>query len=107
MTHFKPLSTLFGVIHKETFHIDDNDSLLEISGFGGLTVNKIKFLTYRGHSHSYGVDEAGVPFLFAFPGHTFGAVAGGYDKFLDYLIVRTQPLPAEQKDALMKMACIQ
>jgi len=94
------LGTLFGHVHEETFHIDANDELYEISGFAGLKINKLHFRTYRGKHHAYGHDN-GAPFKFAWKGHTFGAASGGYGENLDFLVLRTHHLHQHKEELIV------
>lgn len=66
--------------------------MLEVHGFVGARLNKLGFKTYKGQHHAYGVEE-GEFFSHSFPGHTFGAAAGGYEKNLDFLVLRVHHLP--------------
>ena len=72
------------------YHIDDE--LLEISGHAGLRINELTFKTYKGKHETFGHKD-GAHFAFQFPGHTFGAVAGGFGEHLDFLEIRTHHLP--------------
>lgn len=69
-----------------------DDEILEISGHAGGRINELKFKTYRGKEESFGVKN-GVHFVYSFPGHTFGAVSGGYEKHLDYIRIHVNELP--------------
>ncbi|CAK74828.1 unnamed protein product (macronuclear) [Paramecium tetraurelia] len=89
---FKPFGHLLGKVHKKHFKIDDDDEILEISGHAGARINELKFKTYRGKEESFGVKN-GVHFVYSFPGHTFGAVSGGYEKHLDFIRIHVNELP--------------
>lgn len=97
---FKPFGHLFGKVHKRHFHVDEgivynyiiDDEILEISGHAGGRINELKFKTYKGKEESFGTKN-GVHFVYQFPGHTFGAVSGGYEKHLDFIRIHVNPLP--------------
>lgn len=60
-------------------------------------MNEVGFKTYKGKTKTYGHSD-GEKFSYKFPGFTFGRAAGGYDKNIDYLILRTHPIISELKE---------
>ena len=81
--------------HGALFEIGPDDYLLEINGkTSDGFINKLGFVTYRNKSNSFGLDQ-GEEFKYRHNNYTFGAAAGGFRDYIDFLQFPVLPAPKE------------